>query len=61
MVLRASNGTVLYRFNTGGAIAGGISTYLHGGKQYVAVASGNSSRVVWGTSGAATIFIFALP
>ena len=61
MVLRASSGKVLYRFNTGGAIAGGISTYLHGGKQYVAVASGNSSRVVWGASGAATIFIFALP
>jgi glucose dehydrogenase len=60
LVLRASSGKVLYRFNTGGAIAGGVSTYLHRGKQYVAVASGNSSRLTWGSTGAATIFVFAL-
>jgi alcohol dehydrogenase (cytochrome c) len=59
LVLLASSGKVLYRFNTGGAIAGGVSTYEVHGKQYVAVASGNSSRVTWGSTGAATIFIFA--
>jgi PQQ-dependent dehydrogenase (methanol/ethanol family) len=61
LALRASSGKVLYRFNTGGSIAGGISTYLVGGKQYAAVASGNASRVTWGSMGAASIFIFALP
>jgi alcohol dehydrogenase (cytochrome c) len=61
LVLLASSGKELYRFNTGGAIAGGISTYAVHGRQYVAVASGNSSRVTWGSTGAATIFIFALP
>jgi PQQ-dependent dehydrogenase (methanol/ethanol family) len=60
IAMDSKNGKVLYRFNTGGAVAGGISTYLAGGKQYVAVASGNSSRTTWATTGAATIFIFAL-
>jgi alcohol dehydrogenase (cytochrome c) len=46
LVMNAATGRVLYRFNTGGAIAGGVSTYLVDGKQYVAVASGNSSRTV---------------
>jgi len=32
---------------------------LRHGRQYIAVASGNSSRVTWGSTGAATIFIFA--
>jgi outer membrane protein assembly factor BamB len=61
MVINAGTGEVVYRFNTGGAIAGGISTYLVDGKQYVAVASGNSSRTVWGTTGAATVFVLGLP
>lgn len=61
MVMNAATGRVLYRFNTGGAIAGGVSTYLVEGRQYVAVASGNSSRTVWGTTGAASVFVFGLP
>jgi alcohol dehydrogenase (cytochrome c) len=60
LALNAGSGDVLYEFNTGGAIAGGVSTYLVDGTQYVAVASGNASRIVWGTGGAATIFIFSL-
>jgi hypothetical protein len=32
-----------------------------GGKQYVAVLSGNSSKALWKTSGAATLVVFALP
>jgi PQQ-dependent dehydrogenase (methanol/ethanol family) len=61
LVMSESTGEVIYRFNTGGAIAGGVSTYLVEGKQYVAVASGNASRTTWGTSGAATVFVFGLP
>lgn len=61
MVMSAGTGEIVYRFNTGGAIAGGVSTYLVDGKQYVAVASGNSSRTVWGTTGGATVFVFGLP
>jgi len=61
IVMNARTGKDLYHFNTGGAIAGGVSTYLVDGKQYVAVASGNSSRTVWGTAGAASIFVFGLP
>ena len=59
--LAARSGEVLYRFNTGGALAGGISTYAVNGKQFVAVASGNSSKTIWGTTGAATVIIFGLP
>ena len=61
LVLNAASGETLYRFNTGGAVAGGVSTYRVDGRQFVAVASGNASRTVWGTEGAASVFIFALP
>ncbi|MFL5337545.1 MAG: pyrroloquinoline quinone-dependent dehydrogenase [Geminicoccaceae bacterium] len=44
LVLDGRTGDVLYRFNIGGAIGGGVITYEVGGQQYVAVASGNSSR-----------------
>lgn len=60
-VFDSKRGTLLYRFNTGGAIAGGVSTYLVNDKQYVAVAAGNASRAVWRTTGSPTIFVFALP
>lgn len=61
MAFAAKTGDVLYRFNTGGAIAGGVSTYEMGGKQYVAVASGNASKTIWSTTGAATVVVFGLP
>jgi PQQ-dependent dehydrogenase (methanol/ethanol family) len=61
LVLDAQTGDTLYRFNTGGAMAGGISTYLVEGNQYVAVASGNSSRNIWNTTGAPTLIVFSLP
>jgi outer membrane protein assembly factor BamB len=60
-VFDSRNGKLLYRFNTGGAIAGGVSTYLANGKQFIAVASGNASRAVWRTTGSPTVFVFALP
>ena len=61
LALDARNGKVLYRFNTGGAIGGGVVTYEEGGKQYVAVASGRPSAF-WTSKypGAPTVFLFAL-
>jgi len=58
-VLHAGDGKVLYRFNTGGPIAGGVITYEQGGRQYVAVASGNSGGSI-PLQGSATVVIFAL-
>lgn len=60
LVLDARDGSTLYRFNTGGAVAGAPTTYMAGGKQYVAIASGNNSRMVWQTGGAMMVAIFAL-
>jgi alcohol dehydrogenase (cytochrome c) len=60
LALDAKTGAVLYRFNTGGAIGGGLTTYTAGGTQYVAVPSGNTSRTMWKRNGAATMFIFAV-
>ena len=61
LVMDQKTGAVLYRFKTGGAIAGGASSYAVGGKQYIAVASGNTSRDVQAPNGAATVFVFATP
>ena len=58
LVVGAAKGDLLYRFNTGGAIGGGVITYEIRGKQYVAVASGNTSRDTYGSKGSATIFVF---
>jgi alcohol dehydrogenase (cytochrome c) len=61
LVLDARDGKELYRFNTGGAIGGGIVTYEEGGVQYVAVMSGRPSPVwVSDIAGAPTVFLFAL-
>jgi len=57
----AKTGRQLYRFYTGGAIAGGITTYSIGQKQLIAVASGNASKSVWQSTGAAEIIVFGLP
>jgi PQQ-dependent dehydrogenase (methanol/ethanol family) len=60
LVLAARTGQVLYRFQTGGGVAGGISTYSAGGEQLIAVPSGNSSPGIWGTTGSATVLVFGL-
>ena len=72
LALDARSGDVLYRFNTGGPMGGGIVTYAVAGKQYVAAASGSPSNfwvespgagldVPGGRgSGAPTIVVFAL-
>jgi alcohol dehydrogenase (cytochrome c) len=59
LVLDARDGKELYRFNTGGPLAGGIITYQREGKQYVAAASGNSGGSI-PLAGSATLVIFAL-
>ena len=62
VVFDARSGDVLYRFNTGGPVGGGVITYGVGGKQYVAVASGSPSNFwVERNPGAPTIVVFALP
>ena len=62
LALNARDGQVLYRFNTGGGIGGGVVTYAETGKQYVAVMSGRPSPYwVNEIAGAPTVFLFALP
>ena len=61
-VFDAGSGDVLYRFNTGGPVGGGVVTYASGGRQFIAVASGSPSNF-WTESnpGSPTIVVFALP
>ena len=56
---RSSDGELLSRIDTGGAIAGGVITYQAGGQQYLAITSGNVSRTTWPTaSGIPTVIIY---
>jgi PQQ-dependent dehydrogenase (methanol/ethanol family) len=57
LVLNARNGKTLYRFDTGGPIAGGVITYEVKRKQYVAVASGSSGGSI-PLTGSTTIVVF---
>jgi alcohol dehydrogenase (cytochrome c) len=62
LALDARTGAVLYHFNTGGSMGGGIVTYEVGGRQYIAAASGTPSGFwVDKNGGAPTIVVFALP
>jgi PQQ-dependent dehydrogenase (methanol/ethanol family) len=61
LALDPKDGATLYNFATGGGVASAPSTYAVGGRQYVAVASGNNSRLVWQSGGAMTVYVFALP
>ncbi len=61
LVLDARTGAVLYRFNAGGPLNGGIITYSINGRQYVAVNSGSASGFWRAARGSATVFLFALP
>ena len=55
----AKTGDVLYRFNTGGSIGGGVITYALNGKQYVAATSGTVSAF-FGGSGLPAVVVFAV-
>lgn len=57
----ATDGKQLWKQNTGAAIGGGVITYLANNKQYVAVASGLTSKL-WQTQGGnAKVVLYALP
>jgi alcohol dehydrogenase (cytochrome c) len=61
LALDGRSGDVLYRFNTGGPMGGGIATYEVDGTQYVAAVSGSpSSFWVLGNPGAPTLVVFKL-
>jgi alcohol dehydrogenase (cytochrome c) len=60
LVIDASNGKALYRFNTGGSIGGGVISYEIDGKQYAATTSGVISGF-FGGSGTSAVIVFALP
>jgi len=59
LVIDASNGNTLYKFNTGGTVGGGVLSYEVDGKQYVATTSGVVSGF-FGGSGTSALVIFAL-
>lgn len=59
-VLDSANGRELFKQQVGGAMAGGVITYLRNDRQYVAMASGNVSRLTFGASGSPTLVIYAL-
>ncbi len=62
IALDSATGAVLLKHQTGGALAGGVITYASGGRQYVAIASGNvSSRLSFGENGQPTLIVYALP
>ena len=57
----AANGKELFRYNTGGAMTGGILSYEVGGRQYLAATSGGANNFWQVAPGSATVVIFALP
>jgi len=58
LVLDARSGEAIYRFNTGGPLAGGVVTWEQKGQQYIAVASGHSGGSI-PVTGSTTIVVFA--
>jgi alcohol dehydrogenase (cytochrome c) len=57
----AASGRVLLKMDLGDPIGGGISTYMLGGRQYVAVSGGMKNPIIQTDSGPAWVAIFALP
>jgi outer membrane protein assembly factor BamB len=60
LALDAKTGDVLFRYDTKGALAGGVITYRAGGKQLIAAATGNTSSVAWKVTGKPTLVVFGL-
>jgi alcohol dehydrogenase (cytochrome c) len=60
LALNAATGRELYRFNTGGAMGGGVISYAVRGRQYIAATSGRAG-FFFGSTGAPTLFVFGLP
>ena len=61
LIFESDSGKLLRKENTGGAVAGGVVTYMRGGKQYVALTSGNVSPASFGAVGRPSVVILALP
>jgi PQQ-dependent dehydrogenase (methanol/ethanol family) len=59
--LDSDSGKPLYTLETKGMVAGGVITYSVAGKQYVALTSGNTSRITFGALGDPTLIVLALP
>ena len=59
LALDAATGDVLYRFNTGGSIGGGVISYALAGKQYVTTTSGTVSAF-FGGSGLPAVVVLAV-
>ena len=59
LAIDESNGKVLYQFNTGGSLGGGVVSYELDGSQYVAAISGVVSGFFGGT-GLPTVIVFGL-
>jgi alcohol dehydrogenase (cytochrome c) len=57
----AADGTLLWKQNTGSPIGGGVISYLAGGKQYLAVATGLASQSWQTKAGSAKVAVYAIP
>jgi len=60
LAFESATGKLLLKTATGGALAGGVITYAFGGTQYVAITSGNVSRLSFGENGQPSVVIYAL-
>lgn len=60
VALDSKSGKPLYTAETGGALAGGVITYMRDNRQYVAFASGNVSRLTFGAVGRPTLVVYGL-
>jgi hypothetical protein len=60
LVFNSTTGELIHKTPTGGALAGGVVTYDASGRQYVAFASGNVSRMAFGALGLPSVVIMAL-
>jgi PQQ-dependent dehydrogenase (methanol/ethanol family) len=60
LVFNGKTGELVHKVQTGGALAGGVVTYEVSGRQYVAFASGNVSRMAFGALGLPNVVIMAI-
>ena len=60
LVFNSKTGELVYKTPTGGALAGGMVTYEAAGRQYVAFASGNVSRLAFGALGLPSVVVMSL-
>jgi alcohol dehydrogenase (cytochrome c) len=62
LIFDSGSGRLLFKYATGGALAGGVVTYARAGRQYVAFTSGNNSPASFGAAvGRPTLVVMSLP